>query len=366
MTVKQAAFALITLGLLLIWQFVGCSGDNSASSNSEPLSVEVPAFDELISVVAPPTFSETPTLVSPVQGLAADTGYGFWALGNQAVLGRMFGSGRQTALHRNMRRVRSTVQLMNLVRRLGDTTFTGAQTADGEFSGTMSATRLQAAVSMPEECHSVLGDTALRLQYHIRIRLNEQTQTQLEAGIRHDDTCDIMLAYQGFASPDSLCPNAYEHCLTYAYRNSVSDSVQVRAVHFRAYNDPSGHCAMWAYQINSQNGGDFFYRLSWYADDFADTCGLVRMLGSGNRATQFALRYQQIVPADRPEPNPDDPYGHVQHTFGAGYADQGATLSSGLNDATDPSKMFRLEHLPVGLRSSPALAEGTLNPWFQD
>jgi hypothetical protein len=366
MTIRKTAVIAIMLALGLSLILAACSDDKSTSATTESLTLSTAAFDELIAAIAPPSFTGTPTLVSPAIAAAADTGYGFWAQGGQPMLARMFGASGPMALYRNTHRLRWAAEWMNQVRRLGDTTFTGVQTADGEFSGTMTVTRPQSAVNMPAECRAILGDTALRLQYQIQVRLNEQTQTRLQAGIRHDDTCDVMLAYHGFPSPDSTHPNAYEYTLTYAYHNSVSDSVQVRSVHFRAYNDPDGQCAMWAYQINSLNGGQFFYRLSWYDDAFADTCGLGRMIGSGNRQTQFALRYQQMIPADRAEPDPLDPYGHIQHTFGPNYADEGSMLSTGLNEATDPAHMYRLEQLPVSLRDAPVLAESALNPWYQD
>lgn len=366
MTKKRVVTVLLSFGLLAVGLLGGCSDDKATTATDGTLEFSVSAFDELITAIAPPTFTDAATPMSPVAALTADTSYGFWAQGNCAMLGRSFGESEPMALYRNARRLGETVQWMNRIRRIGDTTFSSVQTDDGEVSGTMSVVRLHTPVQIPEPCRAVLGDTALPLQYRVEVRFEAQTQTKLQAGLRRDDTCEVLLAYHGFPSPDSIHPEAYEHCLMYAYRHRIRDSVQLRAVHFRAYNDSSGQCSMWAYQVNSRNSGQFFYRMSWYADDFADTCGLGCLIGSGHRETQFALRYQQMTPADRLEPDLLDPYGHVQHVFGAAYADHGATLSSGLNEATDPVQMFHLEHLPVALRNGPVLAEGAFNPWYQD
>ena len=354
------AAALSAAGLI-----ISCS-DKSTSVPSGALNVTLPAFEELVAEIAPPEFESalgTPTGLSP---LPPDTSLGYWTEGQGALLRCAFGADRTMALHRNMHRVGETVQWLNRVRSLGDTSFSGITGDTGTLSGTMSVARLRSQVGVPEACQAVLGMTPLELQYYVRVQINEQTQTRLQAGFRQDDTCDLMLAYHGFAAPDSNCPNAFEHSLTYAFHHRIRDSVTVRAVHFREYRNADNECAMWAYEITSQNQNQFEYRLTWYADDFADSGGVGCLIGSGQGQTQFALRYQQMIPAERPEPDTADPHGHLYRLFGPNYADQGLTLSTELSSATDPSKLYRYANLPVALRCTPTEAHTAINPWFEE
>ena len=90
------------------------------------------------------------------------------------------------------------------------------------------------------------------------------------------------------------------------------------------------------------------------------------MVGSGNRQTEFALRYRQYIPADRTEPDPLDPLGDIQHVFGANYVDHGTEMTLGLSAATDPAHMFLYQHLPVTLLSDPNAAINQFDPWAEE
>ena len=358
--------ALGVSGALLNW---GCSDDKSVTSTSVFPEGNIAAFDALISSVAPPPFEATSPLLSPMAVSSADTGYGFWALGQNPLLGKVFGDTEPTALYRNMRRLGETVEWMHRIRRVGDTTFTGVQTENGLCSGTMSVRRLSgqdSSVGIPVACQAALGETPVRMRYQVEVRLNEQTQARLRAGFRRDDSCDLMLAFRGDPDPDSVHPNAYEYSLVYAYHNRIRDSFQVRSVHFRSYGDSSGLCNMWTYQVNSVNGDGFFFRQSWFDDDFADSNGARCVIGSGNRRSEFAFRYQQFVPPDRPEPDPVDPYGHLHRVFGIDYADRGAELTADWNQATDTAKMYRYQHLPVALRTDLSTVHSAMDPWPEE
>ncbi|PWB72546.1 hypothetical protein C3F09_06490 [candidate division GN15 bacterium] len=363
MTRKGIAVAAALMAMAGTMLLIGCSDDKPTATTST-LTVTLSDFDQLLADIVPPEFVS----ISGVPSLAPvppDTSFGCWTDGQGALLRSAFGNDRPMALHRNMHRLGETVQWMNRVRHVGDTTFSGIAGDSGTLSGTMTVARLGEPTDMPGVCQSVLGDTALQLQYRVKVQLNEQTQTRLHAGFRQDDTCELMLAYHGTPAPDSLHPNAYEHCLTYAFRHRVRDSVMVRAVHFKEYRNTANECAMWAYEVTSQNQNQFRYRMTWFADDFADSNGVGCMIGSGQGETQFALRYQQMFPAERIEPDTLDPHGHLYRLFGPNYADQGLTLTTAFNDATDPAKMYRYSDLPVALRLTPTGAEAALNPWFE-
>ncbi len=365
MTRKGIALAVCLLAPATAWLLGGCSDDKPTAISSNLVAVTLPAFDDLITEVAPPEFasvSGAPAVVSPVP---PDTSLGCWTDGNGALLRSAFGADQPMALHRNTHRLGEMVQWMNRVRCLGDTTFTGVAGDSGTLSGTMTVTQVRNEVGFPEACQAIMGDTPLRLQYQVRVEINEETQTRLQAGFRQDDTCHLMLAYHGFAAPDSLYPNAYEHCLTYAYRHRTQDSFMVRAVHFKEYRNTANECAMWAYEVTSRNQNQFEYRLTWFADDFADSSGVGCLIGSGQNQTQFALRYQQMIPAERVEPDTADPHGHLYRLFGPNYVDQGISLSTAWNEATDPAKMYRYANLPVALRLTPSEAEAALNPWHE-
>jgi len=356
--IVTALLAAVAVAALL----VGCS-DDSTSAESDAVAVDLSNFYDLTAAVAPQAFDAAPGAPALAPLVPPDTSLGCWTDGSGALLRFGFGSAAPMALHRNTNRFQQSVEWMNRVRRLGDTTFTGVPTDSGTLSGTMSVTRLQQGVNVPEGCQTVLGDSPLNLRYHLRVQLNEQTQTRIEAAFSQDDTCEAMLAYYGCAAPDSSHPDAYEHCLTYAYRQRARDSFVVRAVHFTEYRNAETECAMWSYEITSRNQNQFFYRLAWFADDFADSAGVGSLIGAGQNQTQFALRYQQMIPEDRTAPDTLDPHGHLYRLFGPNYADQGLTLGTTFDDATDPGLMFRYTHLPVALRLTPAEAGAILNPW---
>lgn len=356
------AWAVIAAAVCLI---IGCSDDKSTTSTSA-LTVTLPAFEDLVTEFAPPVFDTYVGVPSGVALLPADTSLGFWTQGQGALLRHAFGADQSMALHRNMHQLGETVQWMNRVRKVGDTTFTDVPGDSGMLSGTMTVAQLRSTVGIPQACRNILGEEPLKLQYMVRVRINEQEQTRLQAGFRQDDTCDMMLAYHGSAAPDSSYPNAYEHCLTYAYRHRLRDSMAICAVHFKEYRNAANECAMWAYQITSRVQNQFEYRLTWFADDFVDSSGVGCLIGSGQSQTQFALRYQQMIPAERPEPDTADPHGHLYRLFGHNYADQGLTLSTAWNDATDPAKLYRYTHLPVALRYAPTDAGAALNPWSEE
>ncbi len=339
----------------------GC-GDDRSTSTTDDVVVSLAVFDQLIDSIVPPAF-DVPVGVSPFGKIAADTSYGYWAGENNPLLGKVFGETEPMALHRNQHRLGDCVQWMHRVRALGDTTVDGVQTSQGECNGTMTVTRLQGETDIPVMLRAVLGDTALQLQHRIQIQIGEQTQSRISAGVRQDDTCDVLLAYQEYPAPDAANPNAYEYSLLYAYRNHERDSVQVRAVHFRAYNNTEQQCAMWAYQVASTEGGGFFYRMTWYADDFADGNGLGCVVGTGQSREQFVLRYQQMTPAEQTEPDSLDPFGHLCHMFGPGYADQGISITAGWEEATSAQLMYRYQHMPMGLKYVQAGAEDAFDPW---
>jgi len=365
MTRKETTLATCLIALASTWLLVGCSDDKPTAGTST-LTVTLSEFDQLIAEVVPPVFDGASAVAALAAPVPPDTSLGCWTDGNGAILRYGFGTEQPMALHRNARRLGETVQWMNRVRRLGDTTFSGIAGDSGTLSGTMTVARLGENTNLPEVCQAAMGDVALQLQYHVRVQLNEQTQTRLQAGFRQDDTCDLMLAYQGFAATDSVHPNAYEHCLTYAYRHRVRDSVMVCAVHFKEYRNTANECAMWAYEATSRNQNQFNYRMTWFADDFADSNGVGCLIGSGQGQTQFALRYQQLIPAERTEPDTLDSHSHLYRLFGPNYADQGMSLSTAWNDATDPAKMFRYAHLPIALRLTPSTAGAALNPWHEE
>lgn len=365
---KLLANSVLILGGLLLATvagsllFIGCSDDKPTAAGTLEVVVALPEFDELLSTATPPIFDPSPAAPMFMSLAVPDTGIGCWTQGHGALLRRAFGGDQPMALHRNMRELREMVQWMNRVRRLGDTSFTGIPSDTATLSGTMSVARVR-NVDIPPVCQAAFGDSSIRLQYRASVRLNEQTQTRIEAGFRQDDSTDAMLAYHGFQSPDSIHPLAYEHCLVYAVRDRIKDSVRLRAMHIRLYNDQTGQCAMWTYEVTALNQTQFSYRMTWYADDFAVSSGVGAFIGSGQGQTQFALRYQQMIPADRLEPDPADSLGHVYRLFGPNYADLGSTLSSAWSDETDPAKLYRLTHLPVPLRLSRSTIEASLNPW---
>ena len=359
---RFVAWAAIPAAACLI---IGCSDDKSTTS-SGALTVTLPAFEDLVTEIAPPVFESYAGVPSGIALLPPDTSLGYWTQGQGALLRCAFGADQPMALYRNMHRLGETVQWMNRIRKVGDTTVSEVPGDSGMLSGTMTVAQLRNDVGIPQACQSILGDAPLKLQYMVRVRVNEQEQTRLQAGFRQDDTCDLMLAYHGSAAPDSNYPNAYEHRLTYAYRHRVRDSFSICAVHFKEYRNTNNECAMWAYQVTSRNQNQFEYRLTWFANDFADSNGVGCLIGSGQGQTQFALRYQQMLPAERLEPDTADPHGHLYRLFGANYADQGLALSTAWNDATDPAKLYRYANLPVALRLTPTAAGAALNPWSED
>lgn len=365
---KLLANSVLILGGLLLATvagtllFIGCSDSGPTAGGTLELVVALPEFDELLSTATPPIFDPSPVAPMFMSSTVSDTSISCWTQGNSALLRRAFGADHQMALHRNMRELREMVQWTNRVRRLGDTSFTGIPSDTATLSGTMSVTKVR-DVDIPPVCQAAFGESSIRLQYRTSVQLNEQTQTRIEAGFGQDDSSDALLAYHGFQSPDSIHPQAYEHCLVYAVRDRVRDSIRLRGMHIRLYNDQTGQCAMWTYEVTARGQSQFSYRMTWYADDFAISSGVGAFIGSGQRQTQFALRYQQMIPADRLEPDPADSLGHVYRLFGPNYADLGSTLSSAWSDEIDPAKMYRYAHLPVALRLSQSTVEASLNPW---
>jgi hypothetical protein len=365
--ISKGTFCAALLAVLCMGTaFIGCSDDKSTTTATTDVAVALSDFNDLTAAVAPGVFDGVSGAPLRAPLAPPDTSLGCWTDGNGALLRLGFGSQAPMALHRNTYRFQQTVAWLNRVHRLGDTTFTGVVTDSASFSGTMTVTRLQQSVGIPEVCQTVLGDTALSLRYHVRVQLNEQTQTRLEAAFGQDDTCELILAYGGYPAPDSAHPDAYEHCLTYAYRHRTQDSFQIRAVAFKEYRNAESECAMWSYQIASRNQNQFFYRLAWFADDFGDSAGVGSLIGAGHNQTQFALRYQQMVPEDLPLPDTLDPHGHLYRLFGPNYTDQGLTLGTSLDGATDPALMYRYAHLPVALRLTPTQAAMVMNPWYQE
>ena len=143
----------------------------------------------------------------------------------------------------------------------------------------------------------------------------------------------------------------------------ATDSIEIKAVFFKAYNDQSNSKAIWVYQINTVEDSNFFYRMSWYADDFGDTSAVACVIGGGDKDTEFALRYQQLKPHDLTAPDPEDPYGEFTQVFGPSYSDGGQVLSAAYETITNPDNMYRFSDMPTALLTSPLNAGELISPW---
>lgn len=350
--------AVMSLMLVSILTFLlitaGCSSDDPAAPGSNTPaggSVEVPDFTTAIMDVVP-----APYVNSGGKALSD------WTGGDYPLLDKVIGnpeSDEPMSLYRNLHEIDFMVGMIeNIVGQATESysaTDTVASPEGEEFIVQVTYQAEAQHVAIPAGCQAAMGISELDVDHVIKI-----------------DVADIGINYQlGFGSNDSgqwalawthetMAPQNATN-LYYATHDLATGEYQIRGAFWKTWPGDYGVDAQasWVYSIGTagQDNQDFTYNMAWYSYGEIQEAGgeLTSLLGcvngSGNKDTEFALRYHQYTNNDWA--SIDTGYGPFEQLFGSGYSDQ--------NDRWDPvgaglihqDEMYHRADLPTMIFDSP-------------
>ncbi|RKX26457.1 MAG: hypothetical protein DRP45_03470 [Candidatus Zixiibacteriota bacterium] len=335
---------LVLLGLVTLattLAFMGCSSDDPSTptgNNNNNSSVTFTEFGGLVEQIAPPVY------VGP-QGAPQGALDSIWTDGSHPLLGKVFGEDEPMSLYSNVENLDDAIEMLTMMTQKMDSAgITGDTTVTIPEGGTVEIRTLASPTTIPTQCQSVMGFSAIDLDDLVRMVAVWQSDTMYyDIGYTLTDSTQTLLTY--FAADQDA--SVTESFLYYAYVNLVDSTIDIRGVFFKDYGDYTS--ARWVYNIETVNESDFSYRMSWYSDDAGGSSLLGCVIGGGNKDDQFAMKYRQYYPADTAVV--DSSY-ILDQMFNSSYEYLG-DISAGYETYVNEANIFTLEYQPTVLIQSP-------------
>ena len=323
---------------------IGCGGsksvaddDGSTETGNQFEPVEFTAYRDFIERIAPPVFVALAT---------APNDSSIWNEGDFPLLGKVFGIDEPMSLYANIDNldlIVADIEGLLIQDSLGNImSDTAAVAASGS---TVQISQLANGVAIPTAYQEVIGMLRADVDYVVTVTWAGATTKESQLGFTSTDSTQTVLSWNRFTQAGS---NEVSTFLFYADANRVDSSIEMRGLFYKDYGDTT--TARWVYHIESAESDEFSYRMSWYSDDFGGQSAVASIVGGGDKATEFALRYRQYTPPTSQAP---DPLYELDQTFGPNFTFGDTTIAASFNDYVNENLIFRYSAFPQSEIVSP-------------
>ena len=303
----------------------GCSKSTDSKSNTGPTSPVQPArptyqlssYLDLVQRATPPQYQGAEARNQSF--LRADSVSGdIWKDGSNPILGKVFGTDETFSLYHNLGYIDFLTSTINRVASQGvangDTIV--APTPEGvSIHAIVSFYRLTDPVAVPAACRPVLGLDQVALDYVFTARVLEAPMV-IHMGFARTDSAETLLIWQHEMTQGSATS------ILYAHRDIAHDTVRIRSMFYKAWDTS---LAKWNFDIYTSGSDLFVYRMGWFADEPGNGQQIAGVVGGGNHATQFALRFRaHSTGLDQ----------DITQVFGDSYAEIEGSVPDGLQSYT--------------------------------
>ncbi|MBD3168373.1 MAG: hypothetical protein GF307_02745 [candidate division Zixibacteria bacterium] len=367
---KHRSF-LITriLGVMVILSFMivltsGCSDSSSTNPDdgdgdgSGGIDVTFTRYTQLVQEIAPPAYTSGGGLLKPYAPAdSVPNADSMWWATDSPMLEKIFGTEEPTSLYRNINELDELVEQCEMLADSGSGTYDVYMEEEGDtVSVECVVESLTAKVPVPEQCQPVLGRDSLDLDYYVGCEIEEYDLFHHTA---FKVTATEEWFYTYFSMPKFGPGGGLESSLNLAYRNHVTDSIDIKAVFFK-YQNNMADTVMWVYNILTVDSDNFKYKMTSYSDEEGYTRSLGCTIGGGDKDSEFVLRFRSYQPPDAAEP---DSNWQADQVFGPSYSDLGQNLSQNYLNEYPLTEMYGYDDLPTGLLTSPMDPADALCPW---
>lgn len=336
----QTALALLAAVL------AGCSSDDGPSEPTiqPPTAVDFSDYSAALAAVLPPEFDGTGK-ADKVEG-----NYGMWTEGQYAILGKAIGSAQSDepmSLYRNLNDLQQAISMIEQVSQAGAGTFSGPGPDGLMHTVTVEIVDLTEPVAVPAECRGVVNAETLTLTRAYKLSVPD-AQIVVHLGYTQNAYGETVVTWQDEQGEG----NAF----SVATKNLATGAISIRGAFYKVTDQET---ASWIYDIATagDDNTEFVYNMAWYSSTMGDEGGLGCVGGSGDKDTQFGLRYHQYrAPWTR---GIYDAYGPYQQLFGPvgdnPYADlnEGGEYPSTAVSLIDETTMFVYDDMPHDFFASP-------------
>jgi len=286
------------LAAVLVLGLTGCGDGDDASSPTDPQNPTGPtvmgslAFNDFgadARRVLPPVYS----------GTTAKAGDAIWNEGDYPILGKVFSEDEPMSIHANlalhdevMTQIEQMLaQVAEIEAETGEIPTEPIPFDDGQHgSGTLTVQFVEApaAIPVPAACRTVFGAQSVTVAYALQMTVAYGTGESWASpyfGVTASDSAQVV--YYWAQDPDGTQ-------LFLATKDPAADTFDIAGAYFKPDGPGDEDRCNWVYHVTGHADDAFTYNMGWYSESPAFEL-FACVQGSGDRDTEFGLRYHQYT-----------------------------------------------------------------------